>query len=602
MGKLQEFLKKKYKFLIAFVIIFSSALVLWLILQPSKPKKPEQLKQGDYSYAIDYADYLVRKEMKKNKIPGLVIALLDDQDVIYSQAYGYANSETKEKTTLDTVFKVGSISKVFTGIEVMRLQEEGLIDIRNPLDQYLPEFQINDRFSDSVPISVQSVLSHRSGLPRGGTILGWAWEYNPHVLRELTTSLSESYMVYPTNYRYKYSNIGYNVLARMIEVVRGLEPPSEESAGAYPYHMKENIFDPLGMNDTGFGSNELLYGVPSSRPVAMGYYREKRKNIPYNQFDIIHLASGNVHSTLNDMIKFTSDLLNPEDSPILSQALLDKMFEPQSTGSEDLKTTGLTWFMDTDYFNELVVFHSGTNQGFISMMALIPGQKLGLVVMANSDEFENARNTMVFDILNILLESKTGVTKPAKPKEEVISVSRDILETYQGKYLINDELIKIFMKNGQLKAGYKGFNIKLHAVDNNRFIFKNPLFPALDSGIRFYPGGLYEEDYMIIDMVETFFCPRYPVAEDTPPFWNELIGEYTKYARHPSPYSDEETMGESEIYVSDGILMLSGVFGLLPVEDNRILIQGGVFHGETMEYDPATGNITWQQLIYKPKE
>ncbi|MCK5758430.1 MAG: beta-lactamase family protein, partial [Clostridiales bacterium] len=554
----------------------------------------------DYSYAVDYAEYQIEKTMRKNNIPGVVFALIDGEDIIISKAFGFADIETRKPATTDTIFKVGSICKIFTGIEVMKMQEEGLIDIRNPIVEYIPDFKIISRFSDSKPISVQSILEHRSGLPRSDTLLGWAWDFHPYVMKAQVESLKYSYMVYPTGYRYKYSNVGYDVLANMIEVVRSLDPPTEDSSSAFPYYMLNTMFNPLGMSDTNFGSHELMYGTPSDKPVAMGYYREKGKNIPYNQFDIINMASGNVHTTLDDMIIFTQALLTADENSLIKESLLKKMYERSSQDTGDLKDNGLTWFRNSEILGETVVFHDGTNQGFISMLAMIPEYDLGLVIMANSEEFETVRNQLVFDILDVMIESKTGIEKPEKDEPETVNLPVENLKVFTGTYLINGEEIIVSLKNDNLKARYKNFNLTLKAISENTFTFKNPLFDSIESSLVFFPGNSIEEAYMILEMGDVFFCPRYPVSVNSQPLWEEITGKYTTYARTPSEYGDNNPIGTVEITLSNGILLSSYGYGLLPIDGNKILIQSGVFHGETMEYYPDTGEIVWQHLIFKP--
>ena len=588
------------KLIISVSAILVLVIITVLLFKERPPIKPEDLSAGDYSYAIEYSDYQIKTAMKKHKIPGVVFAMLDGGNVIFSNAYGYADVENKIETTPDTIFKIGSISKVFTGIEVMKMQEEGLIDINMPLVDYLPEFEINSRFSETGPITVSSLLTHRSGLPRGGTILLWDWSTRPLVLDAQMKSLKDSYMVYPVGYRYKYSNIGYNTLARMIERVRGLEPPAENTAGAFPYYMQENFFNPLGMPDTSFGSNNLMYGVPSDNPKAMGYYRKKGHNIPFNQFDIISMASGNVHTTLNDMITFTASLLAPDDEGIITERLLGSMYYHQEDNTRDLKDNGLTWFRNSEVLGETVVFHDGTNQGFISMLALIPEHDIGMVIIANSDEFENVKSILSFDILRVMLESKTGKSIPKPPDSDIASIPEAVLQGYTGRYLMNDEFIDVILKNSKLKARYKGFGLTLKPIGDNRFKFKNPLGDEFESRISFFPGNDFEEPYMILEMGDAFFCPRYPVPDEIPESWKDLEGQYTKHARHPSEYSDSNILGVAEIAIKKGVLMMSDSFALLPVDGNRILIQGGVFHGETMEYDPDTGEIIWRFSIYKP--
>jgi CubicO group peptidase (beta-lactamase class C family) len=271
--------------------------------------------------------------------------LIDDQSVVYEQAYGLANVEENTAASLDTVYKLGSVTKLFTGIEVMRLYEEGLVDLDAPITDYLPDFSINSRFSSSEPITIRSILAHRSGLPRNSILLEWYWESRPDVLETLTTSLADSYQAFPVGYRYKYSNIGYDVLGRIIEVMRGIEPPSQNTAGGWPYYMKDAILNPIGMNNSAFGSDPLLYGRDSRLNVAMGYYWKDGKNEPHNQYDIIDLAAGNMQSTMHDMIKFVQYILGIGDSngqPIISNDTLWSMFEEQYTKPRDPKTNGLT--------------------------------------------------------------------------------------------------------------------------------------------------------------------------------------------------------------------------------------------------------------------
>lgn len=602
MSKIMNFIKKNQWLILIFLIIIVSAAIIWLIIPTGKPERPDNIVQGDYSYAADYAEYQIQAAMKKHKIPGIIFAMIDGPDVIYSKTYGYADAKNKIETTADTIFKAGSISKVFTGIEVMRLQQAGLIDINSPFAEYVPEFSINNRFTESEPITVKDILSHRSGLPRGGTLFLWDWSCRPLVLDAQMKSLSESYMVYPPGYRYKYSNVGYNILAGMIEKVNDLEPPAQNTAGAFPYYMQENFFDPLGMNNTSFGSHPLMYGTQYANPVATGYYRTKGKNVPYNQFDIISMASGNVHTTLNDMITFTKSLLNADDESFITKEILDTMYYHAPDNSRDLKENGLTWFRNSSVLGETVVFHDGTNQGFISMLAMIPEHDLGIIIIANSDEFENVKSILSFDILRVMLEAKTGKTLLEKQEPSLVNLSEETLKSLTGKYLMNDEIIEVIYKNSKLKAKYKGFAISLKPIGENVFTFSNPLSDAVASKISFFPGNEFEEQHMILEMGDVFFCPRYPDVGDVPDPWLSLEGKYNRDFRHPSEYSSEGDTATVRIKAEDGILMLENSFAILPVSNDRLLIQGGVFHGETMEYDPDTGVIIWQHLVYQPTD
>ena len=94
--------------------------------------------------------------MKQHHLPSVAVALIDDQDTIWQEAFGMANVEEDIPARIDTVYKLWSVAKVFTAIETMRLVEEGLVDLDAPITDYLPDFSIQSRFADSGPITVRS--------------------------------------------------------------------------------------------------------------------------------------------------------------------------------------------------------------------------------------------------------------------------------------------------------------------------------------------------------------------------------------------------------------------------------------------------------------
>jgi len=585
------------------VVVIGATVLLW----PSGPKKPSIIPLGDYSYTIEYVDYQINTLMKKYNLPSVVVALIDDQDVIYEQAYGTADLEKQLPATLDTIYKLGSITKVFTGIEVMRMYEEGLIDLDAPINDYLPDFSINSRFSSSEPITIRSILAHRSGLPRNDTFLEWYWESRPDVLKTKTDSLANAYQAFPVGYRYKYSNIGYNVLGRLIEVMRGIELPDPSAISGWPYYMADELLIPMEMNDTAFGSDQLLYGTNSKLDIAMGYYYEDGQNKPYNQFDIIRLASGNMQSTMHDMVKFAQYIFKigeTNNNQIIGKDTLWSMFEEQYTKPRDPQSMGLTWFTDREQLGELLVFHSGTNQGVISLVALIPERDLGLVVFSNSDSFEDEQNQLMVDIFKLMLETKYGIVPPEKTAPDQVRVDKSTLERYVGKYAMNGEILEIILSGDTSKVVYQGQKVSMIPISQSRFMLSHWLADVEDSQIEFFVDDADEEDIMILTAGGSFHivCPKYPEISEVPPLWQKLIGEYDIYPRIPSVYSDTVTLGVDSIQAEENVLSTSSGKILLSINDTEIIIVGGINDGETMIYDDETSSITWQNMILKPAE
>jgi CubicO group peptidase (beta-lactamase class C family) len=170
--------------------------------------------------------------MKQRHLPSVTVALIDNQDVVWQGAFGLANVEKDIPATVDTVYKLWSVSKVFTAIETMRLVEEGLVDLDAPITDYLPDFSIHSRFPDSEPITIRSILTHRSGLPRNEC--HWLRDSpgDHNVLGTLVESLKDCHMAFPVSYRYKYSNIGPDTLGFIIQEMRGKR---------FPDYMKESL-------------------------------------------------------------------------------------------------------------------------------------------------------------------------------------------------------------------------------------------------------------------------------------------------------------------------------------------------------------------------
>ena len=129
------------------------------------PQKPASVARGDYTYTRQYITWLIEQGMADADVTGLSIALVDDQQVVWAQGFGYADKQANIKATPDTVYHLGSIAKVFTATAAMQLAEQGKLNIDQPLQQILPEFSIKSRFGGVDKITPRNIMTHHSGLP-----------------------------------------------------------------------------------------------------------------------------------------------------------------------------------------------------------------------------------------------------------------------------------------------------------------------------------------------------------------------------------------------------------------------------------------------------
>ena len=113
------------------------------------PQRPAHVEGDDYAFTRDYMRWMIREKMQDNDIVGLSIALVDDQRIVWSEGFGYADKKNNIEATPETIYRTGSITKLFTATAAMQLVDEGKLDIDLPLQRYLPEFAIKSRFAST---------------------------------------------------------------------------------------------------------------------------------------------------------------------------------------------------------------------------------------------------------------------------------------------------------------------------------------------------------------------------------------------------------------------------------------------------------------------
>src|SRR5918992_2612192 len=236
----------------------------------------------------------IEKARVAKKIAGLSVAIVYDQEVLLSKGFGYADLDKKVPADSTTVYRIGSITKVFTALMLMQLRDAGKLSLDDPIEKYLPEFKIKSRFPDARPATFRQVAAHYSGLPREPPM---AHEYQftekfPPVEEQLK-SLKDVEMMIPAMSMFSYSNLGYNIMG--LALARVAKQP-------YTQYVDQHILKPLGMNQSGFALTESM-----KRHFAVGY----RAASPDGTFEKstypeYGMASGMLYSSVDDMTRFMS--------------------------------------------------------------------------------------------------------------------------------------------------------------------------------------------------------------------------------------------------------------------------------------------------------
>src|SRR5690242_9381266 len=147
------------------VAVLAAAVIVALTACAAAPKRGAPIEAGDYRYLGEYLDWMIHAEMRRRDVPGVSIAVVDDQRVVFARGYGMADVANKVPATPETLYRAGSLSKLITATEIMRRIDAGELDLDDPITKHLPRFSIENRFSGAKPITLRSLLAHHSGLP-----------------------------------------------------------------------------------------------------------------------------------------------------------------------------------------------------------------------------------------------------------------------------------------------------------------------------------------------------------------------------------------------------------------------------------------------------
>ncbi|HLP98905.1 MAG TPA: serine hydrolase domain-containing protein [Sideroxyarcus sp.] len=419
--------------------------ILALSACSTPPPKPLNAVRGDYGYTKQYISWLIEQEMDDADITGMSIALVDDQQVVWAQGFGYADKAAGIKATPDTVYHLGSIAKVFTATAAMQLAEQGKLGLDQPLQRYLPEFSIKSRYGDTSGITPRNIMTHHSGLP-GYWVRGMS-DRHPTPFEEQVTAVRDEYVATPPGTVFAYSNLGVSLLGAAI---------GEVSGDCYAGYMNRYLLQPLGMMRSEFAPR-----IPGKA------YKDGKE---VEAIPLRDLPSSSLLSSANDMTHFMRMLFadgHYDGRQIVRPESLREMFKVQNANVPldfDFKM-GLGWMLSgVDVPGAgTVASHGGTTLNYHTMLAVLPEHKLGVVVLSNSAGAQAAVAKVTEQTLKLALEAKRGIAHPQKPFVEPVKVPLNAadLRDYAGYFETLIGLVKVENRDGELIAELMGFDFEL---------------------------------------------------------------------------------------------------------------------------------------------
>ena len=378
---------------------------------------------ASHSAAIEKLQAAIKYEVAAKRLPAFSIAVVENDRVVYTDGYGSQDAEHPQQITADTIYRVGSVSKLFTDIAVMQLVEAGKLELDAPVQNYLPSFRPHNPFGK--PITLRQLMSHRSGLVREPPVGHYFDPLEPS-LTETVASLNQTALVYPPDTRTKYSNAGIAVVGAVVEALTGQ---------AHSTCIEQKIFRPLHMNSSSF----LLTRQIDKRlaPATMWTLEGRRFAAP--QFSLGTAPAGNMYANVNDLAQFIRCLHSHGrlgQAEILRAATLQSMMTPAKDKEGKAHLFGLGFHI-TDLDGERKVGHGGAVYGCATQLELLPDHQLGVAAVAALDCANGTVERLANYALRLLLAERKSQPLPDYPRTSIVPQTR--ARALAGAYRSVDE-------------------------------------------------------------------------------------------------------------------------------------------------------------------
>lgn len=366
------------------------------------------------------------------KSVGIVVGLVDEKGkrVI---SYG-KRSENGSQVDGDSVYEIGSVTKVFTAILLSDMVERGEVKLNDPISKYLPA-SVKAPTRDGKEITLLHLSSQTSGLPRMPGNFAPRDPNNPYAdytVERMYAFLSGYTLTREPGAQYLYSNLGVGLLGHILSLRAGT---------GYETLVKTRICEPLKMNSTG-----IKLTPDMQARLAIGHNQMLR---PAANWDLTSLAgAGAIRSTVNDLLKFVAANLSLQDSPLA--AAIERTHQPQHDTPSPVLAVGLGWHILKQYNTE-IIWHNGGTAGYHSFVGFAKKKRRGVVVLSNSTED-------IDDIGRHLLERQHPLAKQEPMKSrKAIKLDPKLLDSYAGEYqLIPSVVFKITREGDKLLAQVTG--------------------------------------------------------------------------------------------------------------------------------------------------
>ncbi len=494
------------------------------------------------SQLIQKSEELIENNINANNIVGFSAAIIKGDSIIWEKSFGYADKTNNIPMTENTVVNIGSVTKTFTALSIMQLYENNKIDIDQPLQKYFPLFKPKTNNIDLKLVTPKSVIMHCSGIQND---IFKNVELSDAEYTDVVNYINDTYLMYPPGLVSLYSNSGYNILGHTIKYLTKQD---------YKGYIKTHILYPLGMNNTGFSTDNLKNKTK--------IYSKGKEAIEYVARDI---ASGGIYSNILDMSKYASALIEAyqgKDSTIIKQKTIQQMFSLQNEKLLiETNKKGLGWFMFKND-SAFAVFHSGSAGIAHAKLLIIPEKEIAMVVLTNSSEGNDLAEKLCFNALGYYQLSVSDIIPKVhfvnSLNNKYITVADNILKEYIGNYAELTSYTNISLEDRKLKLTKDGKQFNLEPLSDSIFV---PIQNNTGAGISENVEKYYFK--AVNDYLFLFYYRQgkeYPLGYKLNPVnknkWSSRLGNYEHFG-YQMKAGDTEFKSAKLTLDSNGVLLLN---------------------------------------------
>ncbi len=320
------------------------------------------IKKSEYNGLLASVDSIMNVNYVPDE-PGATIAITRQGETIYKEAFGMADLEQNIPMTTDMIFRLGSITKQFTAVSILLLEEQGKLNVTDDINKYIPDYPTHGNI-----ITIENLLTHTSGIP---SFTGFKNSFEIEQMNLTTSEILALFKDKPLDFepgsRFSYSNSGYNVLGAIIERISGV---------SYETFVEHNIFQKSGMKNSFYEHpEEVIQNKILGYDKAMFGY----KNAPFITMDA-PFSAGGLRSSVEDMSLWNKSL---QDEKLITKHSLEKAFTPFKLSSKESSNYGYGWFLKI-ISGYSAYSHGGGIIGFRTSGIYFPKKDLYIIILSNN--------------------------------------------------------------------------------------------------------------------------------------------------------------------------------------------------------------------------